>query len=99
MENKWRTQESIIQEMWDPMKRLNLWIKRIDEEEQSQVNGPELQQDSNTAKLRKGMPRQIEEAHITPNTKNQKRKSYGTWLEYRVYRINKVHWKRRERKL
>lgn len=103
MENKLRTQETNIEEMGSTMKRPSLWIKRIDQDEQSQSNG--ISQNfketiEKTTKVRKGIHIHTKEAHITRNIKDQTRKSYGIWwLKYRLYRINKVYWKRRNKKL
>jgi hypothetical protein len=68
-----------IQEIKDKMRRLNLRIIGIDENEDFQLKGPVNIPikiiEENFPKLKKEMPMNIEEAYGTPNTLDQKRNS------------------------
>lgn len=63
--------------MWDTMKRPNLWIKRIDEEEVNGIDQNINKIIENTNKHRKEISIHIEDSYIAPNTKDQKRNFFG----------------------
>ena len=68
-----------IQEIQDTMKRPNLRIIRIEENEDSQLKGPENVFnkiiEENFPNLKKEMAIKVQEAYRTPNKWDQKRKS------------------------
>jgi hypothetical protein len=61
------------------MRRLNLWIIGVDENESFQLKGPanifNKIKEENFPNLKKEMPMNIQEAYKTPNRLNQKRNS------------------------
>jgi hypothetical protein len=61
------------------MRRLNLWIIGVDENEDFQIKGPvnifNKMIEENFPNLKKEMPMNIQEAYRTPNRLDQKRKS------------------------
>ena len=68
-----------IQEIQDTMRRPNLRIIGIEENEDSQIKGPEnifnKIREENFTNLKKEMPMTIQEAYQTPNRLDQKRNS------------------------
>jgi hypothetical protein len=68
-----------IQEIQDTMRRPNLWIIRVDENEDFQLKGPanifSKIIEENFTNLKKGMAMNIQEAYRTPNRLDQKRNS------------------------
>lgn len=70
----------IIQEIQDTMKRPNLTIIEIEENEDSQLKGPENVfnkiTEENFSNLKKEVATKVQEAYRTPNTWYQKRKTF-----------------------
>ena len=68
-----------IQEIQDTMRRSNLWIIGVDENEDFQFKGPanifNKIIEENFPNLKKEMPMNVQEAYRTPNTLDQKRNS------------------------
>jgi hypothetical protein len=68
-----------IQEIQDTMRRPNLWIIGVDENEDFQLKGPanifNKIIEENFPNLKKDMPMIIQEAYGTPNRLDQKRNS------------------------
>jgi hypothetical protein len=68
-----------IQEIQDTMRRLNLRIISIDENEDFQIKGSVYTInkiiEENSPNIKKEMPMNIQEAYITPNRLDQKRNS------------------------
>jgi hypothetical protein len=68
-----------IQDIQDTMRRRNLWIIRVDENEDFQLKGPanvfNKIIEENFPNIKKEMPMNIQEAYKTPNRLDQKRNS------------------------
>jgi hypothetical protein len=68
-----------IQEIQDTMRRPNIWIRGVDENEDFQLKGPanifNKIIEENIPNLKKEMPMNIKEAYKTPNRLDQKRNS------------------------
>jgi hypothetical protein len=70
-----------IQEIQDTMRKPNIWIIEVDENEDFQLKGTanifNKIIEENFPNLKKDMPMNIQEAYRTPNRLNQKRNSSG----------------------
>jgi hypothetical protein len=66
-----------IQEIQDTMRKPNLWIIGVDENEDFQLKGPANNKiiEENIPNLKKEMPMNIQEVYRTPNRLDQKRNS------------------------
>jgi hypothetical protein len=68
-----------IQEIQDTMRRPNLWIRGVEENEDFQLKGPanifNKIIEENFPNLKKEMPMNIKEAYRTPNRLDEKRNS------------------------
>jgi hypothetical protein len=85
--------KTLTQQIQDTMRRTNLWIIGVDENEDFQLKGPanifNKIREENVPNLKKDMPMNIQEAYRTPNRLDQKRNSPGHIIIRTTNALNK----------